>query len=155
MKYQQPLTVMAKHPAGAGFVMPMVRWDETGGHATITLTRSHHHPTLTRSATDPVVVAASIVVTLQTVANGDTAPSGITAVDIESLQAGHATHPDTCAAWATLELRVRARSPQRLSHVAQRMQVAVQAQAERYGYAAQITWAPDHRNGGAGNATHD
>jgi hippurate hydrolase len=111
-------------------------------YATITLHGVGGHGAMPHRAADPVVVAASVVMALQTVVSRNTDPLQPAVVTVGALQSGQANN--VIPASARLEVSVRALDPQVRVMLEQRIKSLVQHQAESYGVRAEIDWRPGY-----------
>ena len=107
-------------------------------YATITLHGVGGHGAMPHRATDPVVAAASVIMTLQTVVSRNTDPLQPAVVTVGAVHAGQANN--VIPATARLELSVRALDPQVRVLLQQRIRSLVHSQAESFGVRADIDW---------------
>lgn len=102
-----------------------------GGHAA----RPHH-------AIDPILVAGSLVMALQTIVARNIDPNETAVVTIGSLHAGHA--PNVIPESATLEMSVRSFSPEVRATLETRIRNLVRSHVEGYGAAVDIDYRPGY-----------
>lgn len=107
---------------------------------TITLTGSGGHGSMPELTRDPVVAAASLVMSLQTIVSRNVSPWDQSVVTIGSLQAGSAGNviPET----ATLMLSVRNMSDEARTMVLDKIRRFTSTTAEAYGCTYEITEGP-------------
>jgi hippurate hydrolase len=111
-------------------------------YATVTLTGVGGHGAMPHRATDPVIAAASIVMSLQTIVSRNIDPLQAAVVTVGALHAGKANN--VIPATATLELSVRALDREVRGTLEQRIKALVTAQAAGYGVTAHIDWKPGY-----------
>ncbi|MFM1906643.1 MAG: hypothetical protein RLZZ591_320 [Pseudomonadota bacterium] len=107
-------------------------------YATITLTGVGGHGAMPHKATDPVVAAASVVMSLQTVVSRNIDPLHMAVITVGALHTGKANN--VIPATATLEISVRALDREVRATLERRIKALVTAQAESYGVQAKIVW---------------
>ncbi len=107
-------------------------------NVTITLNGRGGHGAFPHEAADSVVVAASIVMALQTVVAGNVDPQKTAVVTVGAMHAGKANNviPQT----AQLELSIRALDTEVRALIKKRIFDLVKLQAESYGVQASIDW---------------
>ena len=108
----------------------------------ITLTGLGGHGAMPHRAQDPVVAAASIIMTLQTIVSRNVDPQHTAVITVGSLVAGKANNviPNS----AKLELSVRALDREIRDLLQQRITELVKAQAQSLGVDAQIDYKRDY-----------
>ncbi len=111
-------------------------------YATITLHGIGGHGAMPQRAADPIVAAASIVMTLQTIVARNIDPLHAAVVTVGALHAGKANN--VIPASATLELSVRALDREVRATLERRIKALVAAQAESFGVSARIEWKPGY-----------
>lgn len=109
---------------------------------TITLTGLGGHGAMPHRAQDPIVAAASIVMTLQTIVSRNVDPQQTAVITVGSLIAGKANN--VIPASARLELSVRALDRGVRDLLQQRITALVTAQAQSLGVQAQIDYKRDY-----------
>ncbi|SFH62123.1 hippurate hydrolase [Collimonas sp. OK307] len=87
---------------------------------------------------DPVVVASSLVMALQTIVARNIDPAEMAVVTVGALHAGHAAN--VIPEQATLEMSVRSFTPEVRSLLEQRIRALIEAHAEGYGAQAEIEY---------------
>ncbi|AMP00177.1 amidohydrolase family protein [Collimonas arenae] len=87
---------------------------------------------------DPVVVASSLVMALQTIVARNVDPAEMAVVTVGTLHAGHAAN--VIPEQATLEMSVRSFTPQVRSLLEQRIRALIETHAEGYGAQAEIEY---------------
>lgn len=109
---------------------------------TITLTGCGGHGAMPHRAADPIVAAASIVMTLQTIVSRNVDPRQTAVITVGALSAGSANNviPDS----ARLELSVRALDPRVRDLLETRIRNLVDAQAQSFGLHANVTYKRDY-----------
>lgn len=107
-------------------------------YATITITGQGGHGAMPHRAADPIVAAASIVMTLQTIVSRNIDPLQAAVVTVGALHGGKANN--VIPASATLEVSVRALDRSVRATVERRVKALVAAQAESFDVQAQIDW---------------
>ena len=102
----------------------------------VTITGCGGHGAMAHAAVDPIVVAAAVVMGLQTIVSRNVPPLETGIITVGSIQAGHANNviPDT----AQLRMSVRALSPQVRVLLRSRITTLVQATAVAYGAQADV-----------------
>jgi len=100
------------------------------------------HGAMPHRAADPLVAASSIVMALQTVVSRNIDPQHTAVVTVGAMHAGHANN--VIPALATLELSVRALTPEVRLLLEQRIKALVKAQAESFGVTAEVIWKPGY-----------
>jgi hippurate hydrolase len=111
-------------------------------YVTIRLHGIGGHGAMPHRCTDPLVAASSIVMALQTVVSRNVAPLDTAVVTVGALHAGQANN--VIPALATMELSVRALTPEVRVLLESRIKSLVVAQAESYGVRAEIDWKPGY-----------
>lgn len=111
-------------------------------YVTIHLHGTGGHGAMPHRAADPLVAAASIVMALQTVVSRNVDPLDAAVVTVGAIHAGQANN--VIPATATLELSVRALTPQVRTLLEQRIKALVAAQAEGFGVRAEVVWKPGY-----------
>lgn len=111
-------------------------------YVTIHLHGTGGHGAMPHRAADPLVAAASIVMALQTVVSRNVDPLDTAVVTVGAIHAGQANN--VIPATATLELSVRALTPQVRTLLEQRIKALVAAQAEGFGVRAELVWKPGY-----------
>ncbi|WP_118184775.1 M20 aminoacylase family protein [Paraburkholderia phosphatilytica] len=106
--------------------------------ATITVEGVGGHAARPQMTVDPVVVAASIVMALQTVVSRNVDPAQPAVVTIGSMHAGTANN--VISNTATLELSIRSFSPDVRALLKKRITELAQRQAESYGATANVEY---------------
>jgi hippurate hydrolase len=109
-----------------------------GDKATITVRGVGGHAARPHLSVDPVVVAASIVMALQTIVARNIDPAEVAIITVGSLQSGFANNviPDS----AVLQLSVRSFSATVRATLRERITDLVHAQAESYGATAEVDY---------------
>ncbi|MDI1245389.1 MAG: M20 family metallopeptidase [Rhodoferax sp.] len=107
-------------------------------YATVTLHGIGGHGAMPHKATDVVVAAASIVMSLQTIVSRNVDPLQPAVVTVGALQAGQANN--VIPATARLEISLRALHPQVRLDMEQRIKDLITLQAESFGVRAEIEW---------------
>ena len=107
-------------------------------YATVHLTGVGGHGAMPHRANDPVVVAASIVMALQTIVSRNVDPQQMAVVTVGALQAGKANN--VIPAEATLEISIRSLDRTVRVLLEQRVKALITAQAESFGVQARIDW---------------
>ncbi|SFB29078.1 hippurate hydrolase [Collimonas sp. OK607] len=87
---------------------------------------------------DPVVVASSLVMALQTIVARNIDPAEMAVVTVGALHAGHAAN--VIPEQATLEMSVRSFTPEVRSLLEQRIRALIETHAEGYGAQAEIEY---------------
>ncbi|GAC1320032.1 MAG: M20 aminoacylase family protein [Collimonas sp.] len=87
---------------------------------------------------DPVVVASSLVMALQTIVARNIDPAEMAVVTVGALHAGHAAN--VIPEQATLEMSVRSFTPEVRSLLEQRIRALIETHAEGYGAQAEIDY---------------
>lgn len=110
-------------------------------YVTITLRGIGGHGAEPHRSADPIVAGASVVMALQTIVSRNANPMETAIITVGAFNAGHANNviPET----ATLELTVRALTPETRTLIEHRIKALVAAQAESFGVKANI----DYRRG--------
>lgn len=111
-------------------------------YVTIHLHGTGGHGAMPHRAADPLVAAASIVMALQTVVSRNVDPLDTAVVTVGAIHAGQANN--VIPATATLEISVRALTPQVRTLLEQRIKALVAAQAEGFGVRAEVVWKPGY-----------
>ena len=111
-------------------------------YATVTLHGVGGHGAMPHKATDVVVVAASLIMALQTVVSRHVDPLQPAVVTVGAVHAGEANN--VIPASARLEISVRALAPQVRRSMEQRIRELVQLQAQSFGVRAEIDWRPGY-----------
>ena len=111
-------------------------------YATITLHGVGGHGAMPHTTKDPIVAAASIVMALQTVVARNVNPMEMAIITVGAIHSGHANNviPQT----ATLEISMRALTPETRKLLELRLKAIVAAQAESYGVRAEIDFRPGY-----------
>ena len=109
---------------------------------TITLTGTGGHGAMPHRAQDPIVAAASIVMTLQTIVSRNVDPQHTAVITVGSLVAGKANN--VIPASARLELSVRALDREVRDLLQERITALVSAQAQSLGVQATIDYKRDY-----------
>ncbi|MGH8780197.1 M20 aminoacylase family protein [Paraburkholderia sp.] len=109
-----------------------------GDKAVITIEGVGGHAARPHLTVDPVVIAASIVMSLQTIVARNVDPSQPAVVTVGSMHAGTANN--VIASTAKLELSVRSFSPEVRALLKQRITELAQSQAESYGGKATVDY---------------
>ena len=104
----------------------------------IHITGKGSHAARPHLSVDPVVVASSIVMALQTVVARNVDPMDAAVVTVGSLHAGHAAN--VIPEGATMELSVRSFKPEVRSLLEHRVRALVETQAASYGATAEIEY---------------
>jgi hippurate hydrolase len=107
-------------------------------YASVTLHGVGGHGAMPHKASDPVVVAAAIVMALQTIVSRNTDPLQPAVVTVGSLRAGQANN--VIPASAQLEISLRALDPQVRLDMERRIKQLITLQAESLGVRADIEW---------------
>ncbi|WP_020200678.1 MULTISPECIES: M20 aminoacylase family protein [Cupriavidus] len=110
----------------------------SGDKVTITVRGKGSHAARPHLSVDPVVVASSIVMALQTVVARNVDPGAAAVVTVGVLQAGTANN--VIPASARLELSVRAFDPRVRELLRQRIEALANAQAHGYGATVEIDY---------------
>lgn len=100
------------------------------------------HGAMPHRCADPLVAASSIVLALQTVVSRNVDPLETAVVTVGALHAGQANN--VIPALATLELSVRALTPDVRLLLEKRIKALVAAQAESFGVTAEVDWKPGY-----------
>ena len=111
-------------------------------YVTVTLTGTGGHGAMPHRAADPIVAAASIVMSLQTIVSRNVDPLQAAVVTVGALHAGQANN--VIPAQATLEISVRALDREVRATLERRIKALVSAQAESLGVQARIDWRPGY-----------
>jgi hippurate hydrolase len=111
-------------------------------YATVTLRGVGGHGAMPHKTTDPVVVAASIIMALQTIVSRNVDPLQPVVVTVGSIHAGQANN--VIPATAHLEISLRALNPQVRVDMEHRIKTVIRLQAESFGAAAEIDWRPGY-----------
>lgn len=109
---------------------------------TITLTGVGGHGAMPHRSQDPIVAAASIVMTLQTIVSRNVDPQHTAVITVGSLVAGKANN--VIPASAHLELSVRSLDPEVRDLLQERITSLVTAQAQSLGVQAHIDYKRDY-----------
>ncbi|HZF81898.1 MAG TPA: M20 aminoacylase family protein [Burkholderiaceae bacterium] len=111
-------------------------------YATVTLHGVGGHGAMPHHSKDPIVAAASIVMALQTLVSRNADPQQVAIVTVGAIHSGKANNviPQT----ATLEISMRALSPETRRMLEQRLKAIVAAQAESFGVRAEIDFRPGY-----------
>lgn len=110
----------------------------SGDKVTVTVIGKGSHAARPHLSVDPIVVASSIVMALQTIVSRNVDPAAAAVVTVGVLQAGTANN--VIPASATLELSVRAFDSKVRERLRARIEALVQAQAQSYGATAEIDY---------------
>lgn len=111
-------------------------------YVTIKVHGTGGHGAMPHRAADPLVAAASIVMALQTVVSRNVDPLDTAVVTVGAMHSGQANN--VIPAMATLELSVRALTPQVRTLLEQRIKALVEAQADSFGVRAEVVWKPGY-----------
>jgi len=111
-------------------------------YVTIKVNGTGGHGAMPHRAADPLVAAASIVMALQTVVSRNVDPLDTAVVTVGAMHSGQANN--VIPAMATLELSVRALTPQVRTLLEQRIKALVEAQADSFGVRAEVVWKPGY-----------
>ena len=105
-------------------------------HYRVTVTGNGGHGAMPHLATDPVVAAASMTMALQTIVSRNVKPGNAAVISVGSIQSGQAFNviPMT----ATMELSVRALSPETRALTERRIRDIARLQAESFGATATV-----------------
>lgn len=107
-------------------------------YATIEIKGVGGHGGMPHKASDPIVAASSIVMTLQTIVSRNVDPQQSAVITVGAFNAGHANN--VIPGSAKLELSIRALDPQVRIDLEKRIKALVKAQAESFGLSADIHW---------------
>ncbi|MGO4325966.1 M20 aminoacylase family protein [Cupriavidus sp. 2TAF22] len=124
-------------PAGR-FLFRSGAFMAAGDKVTITVHGKGSHAARPHLSIDPVVVASSIVMALQTIVARNVNPASTAVVTVGVLRAGSANN--VIPASATLELSVRSFDPAVRELLRTRIEALVQAQALSYGASAEVDY---------------
>jgi len=105
---------------------------------TITIRGRGGHAARPHQSVDPILVAGSLVMALQTVVSRNVDPNETAVVSIGTLHAGHA--PNVIPDSARMEISVRSFNPDVRLSLEQRIRQIATAQAESYGAVAEIDY---------------
>jgi hippurate hydrolase len=143
--------LFAQHPCDAVFAMHNMPGIPVGhfvfrdgaamassDYATIRIHGTGGHGAMPHRAADPLVAAASIIMTLQTIVSRNVDPLHTAVVTVGALHAGQANN--VIPALATMELSMRTLDPQVRLLLEKRIKALVSAQAESFGVRAEIDW---------------
>ena len=100
------------------------------------------HGAMPHRCADPLVAASSMVLALQTVVSRNVDPLDTAVVTVGAMHAGQANN--VIPALATLELSVRALTPDVRRLLEKRIKALVAAQAESFGVTAEVDWKPGY-----------
>ncbi len=124
-------------PAGRFGFLPGVIYSSSDT-AVITVHGKGGHGAMPHTAVDPILVAAHLVLALQTLVSREVDPNDMAVVTVGSLHAGQA--PNVIPASAELKLSVRARRPEVRQFLRDRITAMARAQAEVHGARAEVDY---------------
>ncbi|MFT4269281.1 MAG: M20 aminoacylase family protein [Xenophilus sp.] len=106
--------------------------------AVITIEGKGGHGAMPHTTVDPVVVAAHLILALQTLVSREVDPNDMAVVTVGAMTAGQA--PNVIPGSAQLKLSVRARRPEVRALLRERITAMAQAQAAVHGAGAQVDY---------------
>ena len=124
-------------PAGRFGLLPGVIYGSSDT-AVITVRGKGGHGAMPQTTVDPIVVAAHLILALQTLVSREVDPNDMAVITVGSLHAGQAPNviPDHCE----LRLTVRARRPEVRAYLRDRICAMAQAQAQVHGARAEVDY---------------
>ncbi|VTU28919.1 putative hydrolase YxeP [Variovorax sp. SRS16] len=106
--------------------------------AVITIEGKGGHGAMPHTTVDPIMVAAHLILALQTLVSREVDPNDMAVVTVGAMHAGHA--PNVIPASAELKLTVRARRPEVRAFLRERITAMAQAQAAVHGASAKVAY---------------
>lgn len=124
-------------PAGRFGFLPGVIYSSSD-IAVITVHGKGGHGAMPHTTVDPIMVAAHLILALQTLVSREVDPNDMAVVTVGSLHSGDA--PNVIPATAELRLSVRARRPEVRAFLRERISAMAQAQAAVHGARAEVVY---------------
>ncbi len=106
--------------------------------AVITIDGQGGHGAMPHTTVDPIMVAAHLIIALQTLVSREVDPNDMAVVTVGAVHAGNA--PNVIPAQAELKLSARARRPEVRAFLRDRITAMAQAQAAVHGATAQVDY---------------
>ena len=124
-------------PAGCFGFLPGVIYSSSDT-AVITVYGKGGHGAMPHTTVDPIVVAAHLILALQTLVSREVDPNDMAVVTVGSLHSGDA--PNVIPGTAELKLTIRARRPEVRAFLRDRITAMAQAQAAVHGATAEVDY---------------